>query len=151
VRKRSGKRGLLLLGAILLAACGVAWSVLNENAGEGVGAPVEGYVVSVTRDSVGCPAWIPFAAKDCRQLVRMRLRLGGPRSEMTYIHVGKYSFLPAPAIAGGDQVSGSCGPTGQCRFEQLRERPWGLYGVMTSLAGIALVAAWLLRSQGRGV
>lgn len=146
---RSRRRALLLFGALLLVAGGVAWSLLGEVSRDAAGLPASGYVSSVRRDSLGCETWIPFAAKDCRFIVRIHHHVSGTSGEQTYVDIQKYRFLPPPSLAGGDPVTGSCGPTGRCRFDQLAGRPWGFYGVLLSALGILGVLAWLYRRPSR--
>ena len=130
VRYFYSRRTNFLLLALLLVAGGIFWALLNEGkeaAGDTVrGIPTSGYVSSVRRDSIGCSAWIPFAAKDCRVVVRIHHRVGAAEQTTTLV---EKRYLGSPPVAAGDPVSGTCSLSGRCLFDQLAERSFYRYGL----------------------
>ena len=123
-------RPQLFVIAILILALGVAWSVYQDQrrAESGILATA-GTVVSIRRDSLGCESRLPFAAKDCRFIVKIRHRPTGDNMDQTYLHVSSYHYLSGPSLAEGDAVTGTCTPEGtrgRCHFDQLEEMPQGL-------------------------
>ncbi len=150
MKKIFPNKGVVLFLAILLVGIGIAWTTFQERSNEGEGDvfQTKGYVSSVRRDAIGCTSSLPFAAKDCRFVVRIYHRILGSTRDDSYIYVGKYNYLPTPAVAAGDPVTGTCSPTtGRCNFDQLKERPYGLVVALACVVAASLVGAWIYRQR----
>lgn len=142
----SSHRAKLLVSAIVLIAGGLVWNLLNEKQ-EGLGFPTKGTVLSVKHDSVGCETWIPFAPKECRTIVKIRHRIEGAGADQSFLQASSSHFFQPSAPPEGSEVTGSCGPTGRCVFDQLAVRPYNLYLCLGCLAGAFLVLAWMFRHR----
>ena len=116
--------------SLVILVLGAGWNIIQraKNSARTEGSvPTSGAVQSVARDSLGCESRWPFAAHDCRVVIRIRHRPEGALADESYIHVARYYFLPAPDLKPGDPVEGFCdaavGLRGRCFFDQAEELP----------------------------
>lgn len=150
-------RPQLFFLSIGILALGVAWNVYQEQkkAAQLEGSVVTtGAVVFVKRDSVGCTSKLPFAATDCRFVVKIRHRPVGETVDQNYMHMETYRYLPPPDLKAGDVVNGTCtlgGLRGNCRFDQIEEQP--KEPKVLAIIAVLFVAVFALvyvRRRGRG-
>jgi hypothetical protein len=123
-------RPQLFVISLVILLLGVGWNIFQKarSSAQSEGSiPTTGAVESLVRDSIGCESRWPFAAHDCRVVIKIRHRPEGAASDSTYFHVDKNYFLPAPDLKHGDPVTGYCqtivGIRGRCYFEQAEALP----------------------------
>ncbi|MGZ3652999.1 MAG: hypothetical protein ACXVB9_18450 [Bdellovibrionota bacterium] len=150
-------RPQLFFLSIGILALGVAWNVYQEQKKAALlegSVPTTGTVLFQKRDSIGCTSKLPFAAADCRVVVKIRHRPADAKVDQTYMHMDTYRYLPPPDLKEGDVVTGTCtlgGLRGNCRFDQLEEQPKEPK-VLAIIAVLffAVFALVYVRRRGRG-
>jgi hypothetical protein len=147
-------RPQLFVISLVILLFGAGWSIFQKakvSARSEGSVTTTGAVLSVARDSIGCDSKLPFAAHDCRVVIKIRHRPAGALADSTFIHVDRSYYLPAPELKQGDPVTGVCestvGLVGRCFFDQTEELPqqFKVISIMAVLFAAVFALVYLRR------